>query len=205
MTRLVVHTAALVAAMSLTRPANAQSSSVRDSAQRTPLEGTLGVISHMPPGVDRPGIIVGAQTGFGVSRSVRYVLAAAYLRELGSSPIRCCGPNPGFGYKQEAVLLGVGPEFRLTSTGALALDLQYNPTFHHTIRRGSQADFRPSPTRWQGSLAVGSIGAAWRWRLANARSLRVGVRAYADLSPPVLLARGKPVPWITAMVGFGRW
>lgn len=132
----------------------------------------------------------------------RLVAGLTYARELESHG-SCCGPNPGFSYQEEALSLSAGPEFTLSSTGALsvAVDLRYQPTWSHTIRHGSQEDFEPSPTRWQFSPWVASTGMTLRWPLPSGFQGSAGALVQLDAGGMTL--GGAVQPAFGLNLGFG--
>ena len=200
--RAAVLVAATVSTLTVACPVLAQTPSSDEGTAWWQIDGMLGAISQVPPVGSRPGMIVGAQAGLG-SGALRLVVGAAYAREVGRGSVRCCGATPGFRYTNEAVLLGIGPELRAFSSrsGSLAFDLQFNPTWYHSIRSGSQDDFTPGPTEWHRALSVASVGAAWRWRAMPTLNARVGVRAYAALAS--LGFGAAPIPQVALTVGLG--
>jgi hypothetical protein len=162
---------------------------------RARAEVTLGVIHGGVPGglrVGRAGPVIGAHVGLPRRPRRRLVLGASYARifDVGA---RCCGPNPGYRYSDEAVVLALGPEWHVAGTAAggvsLALDLAYNPTLRHTIRRGSQADFTPEPTRWHYWLGTASAGVTWRRGVSPRLAVVVGARTYVHVPHPLPLSR----------------
>jgi hypothetical protein len=132
----------------------------------------------------------------------RLVAGLTYSRELESHGA-CCGPNPGYSYQEEALALSGGPEFTLASTGALGLaaDVRYQPTWSHTIRRGSQEDFEPSPTRWQFSPWIASTGMTLRWPLPRGFHGSAGARVQLDAGGVTL--GGLVRPTFGVNLGFG--
>lgn len=125
------------------------------------------------------------------SGPVRWVAGLGYSREVNSSG-SCCGPNPGFSYRVEALALSVGPELLLARHGAssLSVDARYQPTWYHNIRRGSQADFQPPPTEWNFSPLMGSVGTTARWPLASGLQGSLGARLQLN---PSDVSQGGPV------------
>jgi hypothetical protein len=131
------------------------------------------------------------------------VVGVAYSRELRTSG-RCCGPNPGYTYREGALSLSLGREVRLISANATSLwfDARYHPTWAHTIRRGSQEDFVPSPTRWQFSGTIVGLGLGARWPISARLRATAGLRLQADVGEAMV--RGGFPSAARVEVGVGR-
>ncbi len=82
------------------------------------------------------------------------------------------------------------------------IDARYHPTWAHTIRRGSQEDFVPSPTRWQFSGTIIGLGLGTWWPVSARLRATAGLRLQADVGEA--LVRGGFPSAVRLDVGVGR-
>jgi hypothetical protein len=176
-----------------------------DSASRArpAVTGGLGLTEAVLPVGGSPALTVFIDLAGPAAGRSRVVAGIAYAREVGTSG-SCCGPNPGYTYQEEALSLSLGRELRLGSPGAgeLWIDARYQPTLAHTIRHGSQEDFVPSPTRWQFSGTIGSMGLTARWPLRGQLRASVGARLHVDVGAVAL--GGRPRTGLGFILGVAR-
>lgn len=144
--------------------------SAQDSTDRAKpdWEARAGAAYGLVPGGLGVALHAGVQTTRGTGRS-RWIVGAQYGREIGSHGA-CCGPNPGYSYQLEALELSVGAEVSLFERDDwhLALEGRATPTWTHSIRHGSQADFQPGPTTWHLNPDLFGVGAVARAPLSTA-------------------------------------
>ena len=183
-------------------PLHGQETSGEDGPATARIEAMVGVIGGLPGSSGNAAMLVGLQTATPRLSRLRLMLSTTYLR-VSDTGARCCGSDPGLQYGAEAVVLGIGLEARSfeTYSTSLAFDLQYNPMWYHTIRRGSQPDFDPGPTEWHRIMQVASVGATWRWQANDRFNGLLGVRGYFL---PLAFAFGTvPEPTLSITLGLG--
>lgn len=147
------------------------------------VEFTAGVVSAVSPNGEHPAMAFGIQGMPRATRRVRAIFGLGFVREF-TSYENCCGPNPGYTYREEAVRLSMGAETVVArrSRSSSTIDVRYDPTWYHTVRRGDAELVLPPPS-WKRSLSQGSVGATLRWSVAAKLHPSLSARIHVNAAP----------------------
>lgn len=146
---------------------------------------------------------LGAQFGLPVPHRRRVVAAVDYAREL-SSTEGCCDPEATLSYRQEALVLGLGIESTVggDKSSRISIDGRFQPTLHHTVRRGTRPGFPLSDTEWHLALGHFSVGVSGRRSIGNSFQASVGARVNLKVSN--FLVDAPPRTGLVISLGLGR-